>query len=275
VVYGLWRTRVREYVGYLIAVILLHWVTIAVVHPAAISVPIVFARYSAAVLPAMLTLLAIALGAVQEQMGGKSRIVGTVIGATVIGGLVYCGPLRRIYVWPNNFTNHASFQADYAGDRYFNRFHPISVPRFYDELARRPPGTLLVVEAPWYYYWHTYAYYQRIHRQRVAIGFTTRSTTPPVRPGELPVDTSVTLRNAIHLVDRAALARRGADYVILHKNVAYEAALPFSDVPLDITEWITEFALLYGPPCYEDTLITVFDVRRPEVPAVGIESSNK
>jgi hypothetical protein len=262
--HAVWR---HEYARFLFVVIVCHVASLAVLRPAMISVPVVLARYSAVVLPGMLTLLAIVIARVSERVDERWRpMASAVVLGSILGILVYSGPLRNIYAWPNNFTNHASFQASYDGEMYFNRFKPVATPAFYYELATHTPGSILIVEAPWYYYWHSYAAYQRLHRQRVAIGFTNRSNAPPVRLGEVPVNSNLVFRNAIHLIDRAALVRLGVDYVLLHKNVAYEANLPFSDVPLDMTEWITEFEILYGSPYYEDPFVAVFDVRRPLVP---------
>ena len=129
------------------------------------------------------------------------------LSAAFVAAMLVFGPLPWIHAWPGSFTNHASYQADYVPERYFERFRPARIPEFYETLARQPAGSLTVVEAPWHFYWHGLAYLQRIHRQHVVIGFVDPGTAT-VRAGEVPrARDGIRLRNALHVGDAARCAR--------------------------------------------------------------------
>ena len=100
--------------------------------------------------------------------------------------LAASGPLAWIDAWPNDFTNHASYQADlFRPERYFERFRPATISPFYETLAEEAPGSITIVEAPWHFFWHGLAYLQRIHRQHVVVGFVGEGSGR-VRSGEVP-----------------------------------------------------------------------------------------
>ncbi len=223
-------------------------------------VPIVAARYLGVVLPLLWIFPAAGLAAVAERLGRPSpHLVG---GAAAVA-LALLGPLGGIYRVPNDFTNHISYQADYRPGRYFERFRPHEIATFYRELAARPPASVTVVEAPWYFYLHPFAYTQRVHRQRVLIGFVDEGEAA-VRSGEVGgADPSLHLRNAVHLGDRAALKDRGVDFVILHRDLRQEITWPggVTDAAVDIAPWETRYRAWFGPPVFSDTRIAVFTIR--------------
>jgi len=136
------------------------------------------------------------------------------------------------------------------------------VSGFYAELARRPPGSVTIVEAPWHFFWHSLAWTQRLHRQHVVVGFVDRGTAT-VRGGEVPRDRAgIRLRNALHVGDEQALRARGVDYVVFHRDVATEMRVPFPVAPLGIDAWLDEYRHTYGEPVYEDGAVTVFALKR-------------
>jgi hypothetical protein len=223
---------------------------------------IVFARYCLALLPILLLMIAVGLDAAAGMLATYVRgVPRCALPAAVLLALLLGGPLRWIDVYPNDFTNHASYQADYEPGRYFERFRPTVVPAFYAQLGQRPPGSVTIVEAPWHFFWHSFAYVQRIHRQHALVGFVDRG--PTVRDGEVPRDRAgIRLRNALHVGDAAALRARGVDYVIFHRDALAEMRVPFAATPVPVDGWIAQYRQTYGEPAYEDGTITVFALPR-------------
>jgi hypothetical protein len=252
---------------------------VALCRPIAVDVPIVWARYCSVALVPLLTILATGVSSVDRSVRravGWWPPHGVSLGAILL--LVAMGPLRTIYYYPNNFTNHASLEADYDPHGYFERFRPVTIPPFYDTLRASRPGSLLLVEAPWHYYWQSYAYYQRIHRQQVIIGGIDRHLRE-VRIGEVPLDARFEgFQRIVNVGDYAMLARRRVDYVVFHKALEYETLMPFADTETAtaVNEWIAEYSFLFGPPVYDDRVIAVFDVRRSTLPSAtrpGIDTA--
>ena len=260
-VYGLWR-RSRTLTIALAIVIVVQIVAIAASGAAAIHVPVVAARYIAVVLPLLLVFPASGLAVIGRIAPGRTGLLAQVlVGMTTTALLFFRGPLRWIYEWPNDFTNHASYQADYAVGRYAERFRPYGTSRFYtDVLANRPRGSTTIVEAPWYYYWHDFAYYQRLHRQHVVIGFVGEDGEPS-RIGEVSAaDPGMRLRRAVHLAKPDTLRGRGIEFIVLHRDVFTELRWPtgVSDTPVAMNVWIDRYQQWCGPPIFDDRWIVVF-----------------
>ena len=240
--------------------------------PVSVDQPIVAARYCLVVLPVMWLLVAVALAHGEEWLRVR-RIPcpGGTLTALAVAALLLAGPMPRIHARPNNWTNHGWFQ--YAADPSRLDWRcPKSVSPFYRQLAAQPPGSLRLLEAPWWHAWENVYYpcYQRIHGQHMAIGFV----APPERAGSpgLPRAAEVPLlssrpsfpfRNFIHVSDDAALRRRGIRYVILHKDLEREMGVRSPDYRVDISPWIAYYGSVYGRPAYEDDSLIVFDVGQP------------
>jgi hypothetical protein len=231
------------------------------VAPHGIRFPIVFARYALVVSPYLLLAVAAGADAAGALVARRARPAFRAAPALLLVALLAAfGPLPTILAAPNEFTNHASFQADYDPARYFERFRPASVSAFYDELAARPPGSVTVLEAPWYYYWHGLAWLQRRHRQHVLVGFVD-DRTDTARVGEVPrARAGIRLRNALHVADADALRARGVDYVIVHRDAFAEMRVPFEDARVDVTGALAACRHAFGEPVFEDGAITVFAV---------------
>jgi len=230
--------------------------------PHGMRFPIVLARYLFVLSPFLWLLVALACDAADAALRTRAperRLArAPLVTATAVLALYLAGPLRWIDVFPNDFTSHASYQADYRPERYFERFRPARVSAFYEQLAREPAGSRTIVEAPWYFYWHGLAWLQRLHRQHVVVGFVDPSVDA-ARVGEVPrARDAIRLRNALHVADVAALRARGADYVIFHRDAHAEMRVPFADVPVDVQPWIEEYRRDVGAPVFEDASITVF-----------------
>jgi hypothetical protein len=245
-----------RWTAYLCTVAVGQVVGVILLQPVMLQIPIVFARYNLDALPLLLCFVATGVMWPLQWLGRWAN--AGAVGVLVAGALLVSGPLGRIHRWPNNFTNHASYQADYAPGGYFERFRPSKISPFYHELAQQPRGSLTILEAPWYYYFHPLAYYQAIHGQKVKVGFVAESG-PDLRVGEVPSgDPKFAFRNAIHIDDRDRLERESVDYIVLHKNLTREFPIPFAHDHVDISKSLKKLRGRYGAPVYEDDQLFVF-----------------
>lgn len=248
-------------------------VAILVTRPVSVDAPIVSARYCLVVLPVALLLAAVALARGEQWLRARLGACppGTLTALAVVG-LFFSGPLPRLHARPNNWTNHGWFQYAYDPARLDWRCPP-EVPRFYRELAAQPPGSLRILEAPWWHAWENVYFpcYQRVHRQYMAIGFVApreRAASPSGLPraAELPLlapGAPFRFRNFVHVSDEAGLRRRAIRYVVFHRSLEAEMGVDSADYRVDVAPWIADYRARYGPPVYEDGTLVAFDVGRP------------
>jgi len=248
----------RRFSLYILSVTVIQVLLVIVAHPAHVNWSIVPARYNLVILPFLLTWVAVGCFRLARWLPRPFRSYsGTPVAAGVILLLLLLGPLPEIYFWPNNWANQGVFQYDYDQSRLFDAHRPEEVPRFYGELAGRERGSELVLEAPWYYNWHYYPYYQRLHGQRTVIGFVGNG----FRAGEVPRDFArFRFVNSIHLDDPEEVLNRGVSLVVFHKKLFDEMPGPFPQQPVDMTPWIAKYSGVFGTPAYDDEFVTVFDL---------------
>ena len=115
-----------------------------------------------------------------------------------------------------------------------------------------------------------FPYYQRTHRQRTVIGFTSGLCNGQTQLGELPFHyPGFSLRNFIYLADVSSIRRKNIDYVVFHRDLRSEVSLiedtswlrPLIDkISYDVPKYIEFYRSYFGNPIYEDSSIVVFDV---------------
>jgi hypothetical protein len=245
----------------------LQWLAILSLYPDTIHHGMTMARYGLVTLPMGLFLLALTLAYLENRL----RIVLSYIPFGLMGLLASTilfifGPLPSTYRYPNNWTNHALYQAFYSLKRRViyavNNLSARDLPVFYHQLGQETPGTMRIVEAPWYMDWHhtPYPIYQYFHRQKMAIGFIQNSDVPTV--DEIPLhDSKLNFWNFVHLADHEGLRQRNVQFVILHRDLRDEIPKPDDKPPCSINGWIEVYKNRYGSPCYEDELMVVFDLK--------------
>ena len=121
-------------------------------------------------------------------------------------------------------------------------------------------GSMRIVEAPWYYEWALIPYpvYQRIHRQRVVIGFV-RDEPFPVGEAR-PFDPRFRLHNSIHLRDMDSLCALKVNRVVIHKDLEAELGRSLDrNFVQELPGLMSEYHRAYGPPVFEDGSLIVFD----------------
>ncbi|MBF0463718.1 MAG: glycosyltransferase family 39 protein [Nitrospirae bacterium] len=227
-----------------------------------ISIPMVLARYCLSLQPFVILLLSAGFIAFYDFIKNitKSRIFSYMVSFTVFALFVFFYPLKNIYYFPNNWTNHPKFQAYYGDTNPEYSLHPEKIPKFYYQLATLPKGNITILEVPWYYEWScntNYTNYQFIHGQYVMIGFV-GGLYAWTRSGELPVlKKGIAFRHFYHVSLYKSLPSK-IKYVVFHKNLQKETGYPVEYI--DVTPWIKTYTDVFGKPVYEDSLIVVFDV---------------
>jgi hypothetical protein len=258
--------RDRAFVGYVAVVTLGAAIAIALAHSPWIHEPLVLARYLIPALPFALLFLAEGLVACLALL--RRPALEALVAAALVASLVYLGPIPGYLYYPNQFMGHLRFQFDYdpAHNPYVQLIPKEPVPEFYRTLARQPPATITLIEAPWRLESHfdPYPWYQQVHRQYVKIGFVT-----PVCGersfGEYPASAKgMRMREFVHLSEVLAGESYGADYLVMH-------LAPWTTPPGQKIEWPDVTACLpaieakVGAPVYGDGQIVVFALkaRRP------------
>ncbi|MBI4445014.1 MAG: hypothetical protein HY645_03815 [Acidobacteria bacterium] len=265
----------RKHPSWLLYLIALSGIQVAfllLAQPAAMQVPIVPVRYCISLLPVLLLMLAVALASIDSRVTRLCRVLPAgsfTLAACML--LLYAGPLRNAYYWPNSWTNHALFQYSYDPEgpySYSSNLRPRAIPEFYFALASQPETR--VVEAPWYPEWHNnpYPYYQHIYRKPMLVGFLPESCRPP-GAAELPIeDPRLKFKLFLRLTDVKALADHQVGYVVFHRRLIEEIhgnpdiwKVPQSTIAAGGLEpCIRNFREWYGPPVYEDGQIVAYDV---------------
>lgn len=258
--YSLWRCD-RGFTGYIGLVIFVGVTVIALVRPAWIQHPLVYARYVLPILPFLLLFVA------EGVMVLLDRLQVHLLAATVVVllgvGLVIAGPLPAYLYNPNQFMGHAKFQFDYdpRENPYFKLLPAFPIPQFYFDLAQKPAGSVTLIEMPWRLESNfiLQPWYQAVHRQYVKMGLVT-----PVCGehswGEYPETTSGTkFTQFAHLSAILRGETYGADYLVIHPH-------PMT-IPRDLEkEWYDLSACLpqieqqLGPAAYRDDEIIVYSL---------------
>jgi hypothetical protein len=230
---------------------------------------LVLGRYLLVCLPFFLLAAAVGLAWVLSPLARLARGVPWLAGAGLVAGLVALGPLPRALAYPDNFIGHHLDFFDFAEPE--NRVAAVlndgPVPAFYRRLGEEPPGSRVLIEAPWRYesIFNRLPVFQRVHRQRVKIGMT-GGLCPPGAPSEFARQFPGRFRQFVDLSRPADELRGEADYVVFHRALElpnltkpwqYEGgrALPAVD------GCIEKFLATFGPPVFEDAWITVFALR--------------
>jgi len=266
--YRLWR-RDRDWVTYLVIVLLGAAVAIAAAKPQWIHHPGVYARYLLPALPFLLLLLAEGAAACLERLQRSALQVPVAIALSAL--LWWSGPMPDYLYRPNQFLGHLRFQYDYdpSHNPYVQEIPRDPIPAFYRELAQKPPRTLTLIEAPWRLEsnFNPHPWYQEVHRQYVKIGLTT--PVCGVREfGEYPETvTALRFRQFAHLSMILAGKSYGADYLVMHLKpwkTPPDAEIDWPDVPA----CLPAIEAKLGAPVYRDGQIVVFDLKpiRPRPP---------
>lgn len=255
-----WR-RDREIVAYLAFIILAALAATILARPAWIHYPLVLARY---LIPAMpLLLLAVAWGLadlLQRIPWQPARPMAAILAA---GAVFASGPLPEQLVYPTQFGAHLRYQFDYdpAHNPYITKIPAEPMPMFYRELAKLPPGTRTLIEAPWRLesHFNPHPFYQEVHRQMVKIGFVTPVCGTRTF-GEYPREAGMHMRHFAHLPDVLRGDSNGADYLVMHLSAWKTPPTAEVEWP-DVAACLPAIESALGPPVYRDDRLVVFALK--------------
>jgi hypothetical protein len=262
---SVWR-RDRRLAGFGVFIVAVQIVAVFVMRPAVISHPIVFSRYCLSILPLLLLAAAAGVMALTARLRRRWLSWATCVGLVSVA--LCLGPLPKTYGYcPNNFTNHPIFQYTYDDSSLFSMtpsLRPLGIPLFYRWLSHFKPGSATVVEAPWHYIWgyNPLPFYQAVHRQPVVIGAVGTNSLGRARRGEPIPGTGIELARFVSVDDAVGLQKRGVRFVIFHKSLGTEFAMPGAP-SVDPSFWIARYRQQYGAPIYDDPVLVVFEIKHP------------
>jgi hypothetical protein len=268
---SLWRTD-REPVFYFAVLLVGYAIVVDSTGAASISHPLVQARYMLCVLPFVLLAAAVGAMAIVRRVAGdwSTRAQPAVVVALPLA-LYLSGPLPADLYYPNQFLGHERFQYDY--DETHN-LYVVDAPRgkyptFYDDLAKLPPASVTLIEAPWNLesQFDPFPFYQRVHRQRVKVGMVT-GVCGERTFGEFPESvTGLQMRNMAHLSAILRGERYGANYLVIHKTPwTIAPGVPPTAWP-DMATCLPVIEARLGAPVFVDDQISVFALN-PNQPSI-------
>ena len=227
--------------------------------------PTTLARYLLPFIP--LLLLAVAAGSVKlgRRLAAPTSMVKRSIGALV--ALVPCvalaaqSPLAPSLRHPNAQTLHSVFYVDFRPEKnpYLPYIEGIPLSPFWASLAERPPGTVRIAAAPFYfesYNWDA-PRWERVARQTVLPGYLTGLCVEE-RAGEVPRDARFRFRNAVHLADDAALDRKHVDYIVWQKPYTQSSRGRPEPIGAETAHCEAALRAKFGTPVFEDAALLAF-----------------
>lgn len=229
--------------------------------------PISPARY---LLPFIaLLLLAVAAGAIRLARPLRAGAAGTRVltaAAALLPGaaLAAQSPLWPLLRYPNTETLHFIHHFDFrpARNPYLPYMASIPLSPFWAGLATRPPGSVRIAAAPFYfesYNWDA-PRWERLSRQVVVPGFLT-GLCVDARAGETPDTPAFRFRNAVHLGNAAELTQKRIDYIVWQKPYVQTVDGRPKQVGADTAHCEGALRARFGPPVYEDAALVAFERR--------------
>jgi hypothetical protein len=233
----------------------------------------VIARYALPALPVFLACVAAGLVALLGGLRPRSAPLAAAVGLGAL--LLWAGRVPAILletpVW---------FPARWITEMEGDVAEPRRIPEFYRRLAAEPAGSFAIVEAPWTYsLWNSLIpAYERVHRQRTLVGFTTRLCTAYAW-GEYPPEAGIGFRAFVHLRDDDAMRARGVRYVVLHRDLDAEMVRVIDPIGAratgfpDVRGCAEAFRRAGWAEVFRDDAILVFEVPAAEPLAGDAQSS--
>jgi len=219
------RQRARSFSAYLAFIALASGIAVAMTGAQWIHYGLVPARYLTGLLPVYLCLIAMAMVATGEFLRrclSLPRAMTHGVSVLMLAILIVTGPLPSWDLAHSQFTHHLANQFDFKPSRneILQAHASLTVEPFYAEIARlHPRGDAIIVEAPWYLEsnWNPLYLSQRVHHQRVLIGFVGGLCAGPLY-GELKKKVpGLEFRNFAYLTDVLA-GKVTADYLVLRRS---------------------------------------------------------
>jgi len=236
--------------------------------------PVTISRYLLPFVPLLLLAVAAGTWRVATQIAvpptHSRHALALAVGVLPVALLLLDSPLAPLLRRPNSQTQHLVNYIDFRPDKnpYVPQFAAIPLSPFWASLASRPPQSVRIAAAPFYfesYDWDA-PRWERLGRQTVLPGYLTGLCVPR-RSGELPRDSRFRFANAVHLADASDLATKAIDYVVWQKPYRLNVAGHIESIGTDTALCENVLRERFGPPQYEDSHIIVFPVSHRDTPA--------
>lgn len=258
--------------SYLLFLSLIQLLVVIVSRPMWCQAGIIFFRYCLPIFPVFLLMFASGICHIDGMIYHKyKQLPVNACAFAICVLLLFTGPLKETYYRPNQFTNHQLFQYDYDIDENLlkNAVAPDTISPFYSRLGLLPKESVLIVETPFYFPWRDspYAYYQRIHKQRMSIGFMREVCGTGPQEFDRKYN-GLAFKYIFHLADITTLINKNACYVVLHKNLRTEMLRNKFDIDewimpdYDINPLVKYYTDAFGIRFYEDDDIVVFKISK-------------
>ncbi len=288
--------------GIFLSTAILYFVALIISRPESIHVPIVISRYVIPLFPLSFILVGFGMDGVIKYFQ-TTKLIGThtysvaltniVIPAFLIA-LFFTGPLRWIYSYPNNFTNHPAFTESYqppGWERPYNTYtepalimKASDIPDFYRWLAEQPEK-FKIIEYPMDIVgdFNFHYYYQHFHKKTVLVGYITNpdiqgygvpkgKSMSLVTPGRyvdkmlsgVPDTNKLKFRNMVDMMNISAVWKSGARYIILHKYLSAEM-VPSSfegQMYMPVAYLNRLYRESLGSPIFENQDLVVFEIKK-------------
>lgn len=257
----LW-TRDRDFAGCIVFVLLMGSIAITLTGPDWIQHPGVLARYVSPVLALLMVLVAEGITSLLASLSSTTvRISAVLIFSMASLGL---GPIPEALYSPNQFMGHPRFQFDY--DPAHNPYRdptrvqfdtPVSA--FYRSLAKLPPASITLIEAPWrleaQYIPHDIL--QNVHRQYVKAGMVAGVCGTSTWGDFSALSSQLHFREFVPVSQLLEDATWGADYLVIRSKPPFPAGQPTPEWP-DMQACMPTFEKKFGSPVFRDNEIVVF-----------------
>ncbi|MBA8884805.1 hypothetical protein [Dokdonella fugitiva] len=266
--FGAWRLwrRERALVALVLSGCVVGAIVVCAARPAWIQHAPVLVRYAAPVLPFLLLFLAEGIAG----LAGKLRVpaFAALAAGIAVAILAWRGPLPQWYYTPNQFMGHALFQFDYAADAnpYVTELELGPVSAFYRDLARRPAGSVTLIEAPGLLESNYVPdpWLQQIHRQNVKHALAAPVCGSGEGWDEYPYTaTGDRFTRVARLAELLDGATWGGDYLVLRLTpwtLPPGARFPWPVAWPDMPACIAKVEGILGAPVFRDETIVVFDL---------------
>lgn len=242
----------------------LAFLLVVATRPASSHYGIVLARYLLPTLP--LVLLAAAVGAMALLQPAARRAPRATFAAAGVAGAAACvvllatSPAREWWERPNANALHMQYYFDFRPGRnpYLPHLDRVPDSAFWRLLARRPPGSVRVAVAPFYFEsfnWNA-PEWERESGQMLIPAYLSGFCVD-WRWGEVPRGPRFAFRNAVRLGSTREIAARGIDLVVWQKPYVRGTDL-VGEETLHCEAVLRE---RFGAPVYEDAALLAFAVR--------------
>ena len=254
-----WK-REPEFTAYILLIVLIAIAAIVGSKAAWLQHPLNFARYIQPMVPFLLLAVAEGAGALLARVPMPSARAG--LGGVMLAGLYSAGPIPSYLYDPNQFMEDAYFQFDYDPryNPYLTTLPHGPIPAFYQELGKRPPRSVTLIETPWSLETNSdpQPLYQAVHHQLIRIALTTPDCGIGNYGNYPETATGMRLHNFVHLSALLRGETYGADYLVVHLRSWPDPAHPPSQWPDIAATCLPRIEQHFGAPVYRDEDIEVF-----------------